>query len=120
MADGIKHFNKIFDLVKLNRTTPVAISFEESFKSFCENGGVTGKKPKKTEILHPTIEMHDKLWSDTDSVDYGEQEVHTPRKQKVYNSVICLIELSSTNTSNDVKNEEEEDEDKAPLPRTDN
>ena len=34
-ADGIKQFNKIFDLVKLNRTLPVAKSFEESFKSFC-------------------------------------------------------------------------------------
>ena len=118
-ADGIKRFNEIFDLVKLNRSLLVAKSFEESFKSFCENGGVTGKKPKQCEVLHPTIEICHKLWSDSDNDDTGDQEVHTPKKQKIYNSVIYPIELCSRNASDDVKNEEEEDKDEAPLPEID-
>ena len=59
------------------------------------------------------------MWSDTDNDDTGDQEVHTPKKQKIYNSAIYPIESCSRNASDDVKNEEEEDEDEAPLPEID-
>ena len=60
------------------------------------------------------------MWSDTDGDDDGELEMRTPKKQKIFDSDVCPIESNSTNTCDDVKNEEDEEEDKAPLPRIDN
>jgi len=43
-SEGIKRFNDLFDLVKADRESAHAKPFEEAFKNYCENEGVSKKK----------------------------------------------------------------------------
>jgi hypothetical protein len=44
--EGIKRFNEYHQLVKTDRESSHARLFEESFRMYCEDGGVSGKKDK--------------------------------------------------------------------------
>ena len=43
-SEGIKCFNALFNLVKVDKELADAKPFKEAFKVYCENEGVLGKK----------------------------------------------------------------------------
>ena len=45
---GLKRFNELFDKVKMNRSTPEAIVFEENFRNYCEDKLSSKKKIKSS------------------------------------------------------------------------
>ena len=71
----MKQFNELFDLVKANRKTFIAKSFEESFQAFCLCGGVTGKGKKIVQPLFEHVKIRHELWAeDENSADYHKTE----------------------------------------------
>jgi hypothetical protein len=70
-AEGIKRFNVLFDLVKADRTKSHARFFEDEFKVYCENGGVSGKKKKKNKVVFEAIHVCHELWSDDEENEDG-------------------------------------------------
>ena len=55
-SEGIKRFNDLFDLVKEDRESPHAKPFEETFKNYCQNEGVS-KKKKTDNIMFETLHI---------------------------------------------------------------
>ena len=59
---GMKRFNDLFDLVKVDRESSHAKQFEESFQEFCISSGVNGKKKTSERPLFEAIRICHELW----------------------------------------------------------
>ena len=67
-SEGIKRFNDLFDLVKADRESAHAKPFEEAFKNYCENEGVS-KQKKADNIMFDTLNVRHELWSDDEELN---------------------------------------------------
>ena len=66
-SEGINRFNELFDLVKKDRSSRHAKSFEEMFRQYCENGGAIGKKKKLAcKPMYKAVEVRHELWDEMD------------------------------------------------------
>ena len=70
-AAGYKRFNEIFDVVKQDRASQHAKAFEETFREYCFEGGMIGKKKKVAQPMYEAIEVRHDLWSEeaNDDID---------------------------------------------------
>jgi len=122
-TDGIKRFNELFDLIKNDRDSPNAKNYEESFRVFCENGGVSGKKKKSTEIMYEPVEIRHELWSDDIDNDTEGEEEQKGKRQKVsgdydHNTNISISNDGILENEEDEDSNEPDDEDESPIPYT--
>ena len=117
---GIKRFNELFDIIKQDRESSNAEDFEEAFRVFCENGGVSGKKAKTQDILYEPMEIRHELWSDDNDDD---DECVAERKSKIQKLSGEMEHITNLSVSNDGLfdeiEDENNDEDESPLPYTD-
>jgi len=97
-SHGMNRFNELFDLVKADRTSEGAKSFEESFQEFCVNGGVTGKGKKIMQPLFEEVQIRHELW---DEQDESHPYLHIMQDETV----------KSLKNSNEENGEDSEDED---------
>jgi len=105
-SEGIDRFNELFDLVKADRSSAHADSFEVSFQAYCKTGGALGKGKKAVQPLMPSLKIRHTLWEDDDD-DKDESEF--------IDAAMSMDELAAslkTNTGEDV---EEMDEDEDPF-----
>src|SRR5687767_14124645 len=63
---GLKHFNELFDHVKVDCASSHAKLFVVSFQEFCVNGGLSGKNKKVAKPLYEAIKIHHELWAEPD------------------------------------------------------
>src|SRR5688572_1246044 len=74
-SEGIKCFNELFDLVKVDRQLAHAKPFREAFKVYCENGGVLGMKTKKKQVMFEAIHVWHELWSDDEEINVAGNQI---------------------------------------------
>lgn len=125
--EGMEQFNVLFDLVKENRASPNAKLFEEEFKVFCENGGVSGKKKNVCSLLHKTITICHELWSDNGEDEKSESNIEGPprklaklNEETTFNVNKNIDEENKKLTSGtNIGDEEDGEEDEASLPSND-
>lgn len=60
---GLKRYNELFDIIEIDRKSSDTKTFEESFREFCINGGLSGKKRKRIEPVFEEVKVCHGLWS---------------------------------------------------------
>ena len=91
-SNGMKWFNELFDIVEADRNSENALTYEESFRDFCLNGGTTGKKKKVVQPLFEEVIVRHELG--------GEEEDNLP----------CADELDKTSKNTLIKDSNDSDE----------
>lgn len=112
--EGLRRFNKLFDLVEKNRETPFAKEFEENF-CIWEEKKAEKKRKKAEKLLLEVVEMRHELWSDDE--DEGTAQENTNDSNKKANTLVTPAKNHKQHTTaKESSGSEEESEDEAAAP----
>lgn len=118
-TDGLKRFNELFDIVKTDRLSPNAKVFEESFRAFCINGGMSGKTKKPSKPLCEYIEVRHELWDESEHHGASKIAANTMLNlQQVQCRKQDIMDIEEDEEEEDINNKNndlEEDEDPHPY-----